>query len=224
MTQDTASIVNLTEQSWILQRSYGAYAVAACEKGAPYSATRVISRIAYMDLGDKRTMEVHITAREVAEDLCREINADGGDESFFGVFVAKGEEPTEAELAEAHERLTAFYQRLISAADREWERSHSHLFINDVQRRAAKHLGVEKEWHYQPHETTECVACGEKIKSHVAVCRVCGAIVNKEKAAKLEFSTRASVNASAVPVVVAPGPVAPEAGAKRVPASAPVSR
>ena len=28
------------------------------------------------------------------------------------------------------------------AADREWERSHSYLFINDVERRAARHLGA----------------------------------------------------------------------------------
>jgi hypothetical protein len=29
-----------------------------------------------MDLGDKRTMEYRITAREIAEDIAREINGD----------------------------------------------------------------------------------------------------------------------------------------------------
>ena len=152
---------------------------------APYALTRVSARTAVMDLGDKRTLEVPITAAEVARDLCREINADGGDDSYFGVFVAAGEKPTDDELAESRERLAAFYRRLVAAADREWERSHSYLFINDVERRAALYLGVEKEWFYQPRETVECPGCGEKIKPGFAVCKNCGAILDRAKAAAL---------------------------------------
>ena len=218
MNQDTATIVNLTEQSWILQRSYGVFAVAACEAGAPYSLLRVTARTAFMDLGDKRTHEVHFTARQIAEDLCREINSDGGDDSFFGVFVAKGDKPTHAEIDDAHERLKEFYDRLVKAADREWERSHSHLFINDVQRRAARYLKVEKDWHYQPHETVECPGCGEKIKPHVAVCRICGAIRDREKAAKLGFVPRALAA-----MAVAPD-IATEAAKAAPTAAATVSR
>src|SRR5579862_5078168 len=70
MNQETAVIVNLTEQSWILHRSYGVFAVSTCVPGEPYGLTRVTSRTALMDLGDKRTLDVRITAREVAEDLC----------------------------------------------------------------------------------------------------------------------------------------------------------
>ena len=185
MNQETAVIVNLTEQSWILQRSYGAFPVQACVPGEPYGLTRVTSRTALMDLGDKRTLDVRITAREVAEDLCREINSDGGDDSFFGTFVADGDTPTDEEMAAGRERLAAFYRRVVMVADREWERSHSFLFINDVERRAARHLGVDKEWHYQPRETVECPGCGEKIKPNVAVCKTCGAILDRAKAAKL---------------------------------------
>jgi hypothetical protein len=185
MSQENAVIVNLTEQSWILQRSYGAFPVNPCAPGESYGLTRVSSRTALMDLGDKRTLDVRITAREVAQDLCREINSDGGDDSFFGTFVAEGDEPTEEELDVARERLAAFYRRVVMAADREWERSHSYLFINDVERRAARHLGVDKEWHYQPRETAECPGCGEKIKPNVAVCKTCGAILDRAKAAAL---------------------------------------
>ena len=214
MSRDTATIVNVTEQSWILQRSYGAFSVSACEPGKPYSLTRVTSRTAFIDLGDKRKHDVAILAREVAEDLCGEINSDGGDDSFFGVFVAKGDKPTAAELEEARDRLKAFYQRLVAAADREWERSHSHLFINDVQRRAARHLGLEKEWHYQPQETKECPGCGEKIKPHVAVCKTCGAILDLEKAASLGLGPRAraasAFNADAEVEAAASAAAAPE--------------
>src|SRR5205807_1033212 len=138
---------------------------------APYAVTRVEKRVAIMDLGDKRTMDVPISAQEVAHDLCREINGDGGDQSFFGVFVAEDDVPTEDELALNRARLTGFYRRLVAAADREWERSHSYMFINDVERRAALHLGVDKDWFYQPRETIECPACGENLKPGVAVCK-----------------------------------------------------
>src|SRR4029077_20173992 len=108
-----------------------------------------------------------------------------GEESFLGVFVAAGEMPSNEELRRAREKLAAFYRRLVAGADREWERSHSYLFINDVERRAAHYLGLEKDWFYQAHETVECPGCGEKIKPGVAVCRTCGAILDRPKAASL---------------------------------------
>ena len=228
-------IVNLTAQSWTLHRSYGTFTVRGCAEApvrqaavphggsapahhtntprttghmhdAPYALTRVTGRTAVMDLGDKRTLEVPITAAEVARDLCREINADGGDDSYFGVFVAAGEKPSDDELAESRERLAAFYRRLVAAADREWERSHSYLFINDVERRAALYLGVEKEWFYQPRETVECPGCGEKIKPGFAVCKNCGAILDRAKAATLGLlaPTNAATPAM-IPAAVASG-------------------
>ena len=194
----TAVIVNLTEQHWTLHRSYGVFAIPGCAPGEPFTLTRVAGRTATMDLGDKRALDVRITAREVAEDLSRQVNSDGGEESFFGVFVAEGDAPTDAELAGARERLAAFYRRVVATADREWERSHSYVFINDIARRAAKHLGAEKDWFYQPREMMECPGCGERIKPGVAVCRVCGAILDREKAAKLGLAPpTASVAASA---------------------------
>ena len=193
-----AVIVNLTEQRWSLHRSYGAFLVRGCAAGEAYTLTTVGARKASMDLGDKRAMEVSITAREVAQDLCHEINADGGEDSNFGVFVAAGEAPTEEELAQARQRLAVFYRRLVAAADREWERSHSYLFIDDVERRAAQYLGLEKEWFYQARETAECPGCGEKVKPGVAVCKTCRAILDPAKAAALGLAPAAKF-ASPVP-------------------------
>jgi len=185
MTQGTAVVVNLTEQSWTLHRSYGTFQVRGCAAEEPYALIPVGARAAVIDLGDKRTIEVPITAREVAQDLCREINADAGEDSFFGVFVAQGQQPDDDELTEARLRLAAFYRRAVASADREWERSHSYLFINDVQRRAARYLGLEKEWFYQARETCDCPGCGEKVRAGVAVCKTCGAILDRDKAATL---------------------------------------
>src|SRR5579862_9143216 len=131
-----AVIANITEQHYMAQRMYGTFQIAGREEGAAFSLTRVTPRTAVMDYGDKRTLPLAISAREIAEDLCREINSDAGEDSFLGVFVCAGESPSAEELRAAQEKLDHFYRGLVAAADREWERSHSFLFIHDLQRRA----------------------------------------------------------------------------------------
>ncbi len=194
-----ATIANITDQSYTAHRTYGAFLIAgrppcpsggraAGTAGAPgeeYALTRITPRTAMMDYGDKRTLPLAISAREIAEDLCREINSDAGEHSYLGVFVCAGNIPTEEELRGAHTKLEEFYRSQVAAADREWERSHSFLFIHDLQRRAAAHLGLDKEWYYQVRETAECPGCGERVKPGVAVCKSCGAILDREKALAL---------------------------------------
>jgi hypothetical protein len=213
---DYAVLCNITEQTWILHRTHGAFVVtgraadARSEKTVlrnslsdelsvpasderdsavdvvqtPYALTRISARTGAIDLGDKRTLEFPISARDIAEDLAREINADGGEASYFGVFVCAGDEPDEDELAEARERLALFYATLVSSADKQWERTHSVAFISDLERRAARELRLEKDWSYEPTMRNECPACGERLKPNVAVCRTCGAVLNREKAAQ----------------------------------------
>ena len=129
-------------------------------------------------------------AQEIAEDLVREINGDSGEGSYHGVFVAAGQEPTNEELVEARKKLEAFHLRLVETADLEWERSHNMMFITDLERRAARELRLEKPWLYDPKPMADCPACGEKIKPEVAVCRTCGAILDREKAAKFGLAER----------------------------------
>ena len=226
MSEETAVIANLTAQSWSLHRNYGAFFIPSAEatrsalpggeehaaqtvesgsgRTAPSpSLTRVTPRRAVIDLGDKRTMDVNISARDIAADLCREINGDAGEDSFLGAFVCAGDAPTPEEIADARRRLEAFYRRKVAEADREWARSHSYLFLDDVQRRGAHELGLEREWNYQLHETSDCPGCGERLKPGVAVCKSCGAILDREKAKALglwrEPATVASAGASAPP-------------------------
>jgi len=180
-----ATIANITDQSYTGHRTYGVFLIAGRAAGEEYALTRVTPRTAMMDYGDKRTLPLAITAHEIAEDLCREVNSDAGERSYLGVFVCAGNIPTEDELRGARAKLEEFYRSLVAAADREWERSHSFLFIHDLQRRAAAHLGFNKEWYYQVRETAECPGCGERVKPGVAVCKSCGAILDREKALAL---------------------------------------
>jgi hypothetical protein len=182
----TASLVNISMEKWPPRhRTYfGSLTISSPGAGEAFAITPIRGCNGVIDLGDKRLMGYTITAREVAEDIAREINGDSGDGSFHGVFVAAGEAPTESELADARRRLEEFQRRLVASADLEWERTRNPMFITDLERRAARQLGLEKPWLYDPKPLAECPVCAEKIKHGVAVCKACGAILDKEKAAQ----------------------------------------
>jgi hypothetical protein len=198
---DVISLVNISTQKWPpRQRTYfGSLEVRSPEPGEAFAITPIRGCTGVMDLGDKRIMEYRITAREIADDIAREINGDSGEGSFHGVFVAAGEMPTEAELEEARQRLEDFHRRLVAAADLEWERSHNPMFITDLERRAARELRLEKPWLYDPKPLADCPVCAEKIKPGVAVCRSCGAILDREKAAQFGLVAREDKSATEAP-------------------------
>jgi hypothetical protein len=183
---DVVALVNISSEKWPPRhRTYfGSLAISSPLPGEAFAITPIRGCLGVMDLGDKRTMEYRITAREIAEDIAREINGDSGEGSYHGVFVAAGDAPTESELAEARRRLEEFQRRLVAAADLEWERTKNPMFITDLERRAARQLGLEKPWLYDARPLADCPVCAEKIKHGVAVCRSCGAILDREKAAQ----------------------------------------
>jgi len=183
---DTATLVNISTEKWPPRhRTYfGSLLIHSPQPGEPFAITPIRGAVSVMDLGDKHTHEIRLSAREIAEDIAREINGDSGEGSYHGVFVAAGEAPTDSELAQARERLQEFHRRLVAAADLEWERTKNPMFITDLERRAARQLGAEKPWLYDPKPLADCPVCAEKIKPGVAVCRSCGAILDREKAAQ----------------------------------------
>jgi hypothetical protein len=194
----TVSLVNISTQKWPpRQRTYfGSLEVRSPGPGEAFAITPIRGCTGVMDLGDKRIMEYRITAREIADDIAREINGDSGEGSFHGVFVAAGDSPTDAELEDARRRLEEFHRRLVAAADLEWERSHNPMFITDLERRAARELRLEKPWLYDPKPLADCPVCAEKIKPGVAVCRSCGAILDREKAAQFGLVAREEKSAT----------------------------
>src|SRR6266849_2487423 len=164
MNGEVVALVNISRQKWPpRQRTYfGALEIRVPEEGEEFAVTPIRGCKGMMDLGDKRSMEFAISAREIAEDLARELNSDSGEGSFHGVFVAAGDSPTDAELADARHRLREFQEKLVAAADLEWERSHNPMFITDLDRRAARELKLDKPWLYDPKPQDDCPACGEK--------------------------------------------------------------
>lgn len=80
---EVVALVNISTQKWPpRQRTYcGSLQVRTPEPGEAFAVTPIHSAVSVMDLGDRRTMDFAISAREIAE-------------SFHGVFVAAGAEPT----------------------------------------------------------------------------------------------------------------------------------
>jgi hypothetical protein len=182
-TAATVAIASISKQDWYISRTHGVYHIPACAMGEPYSLLLLTSRGDVIDLGDNRRFPFTISAREIAADLLQDLHD-------HGLFVCAGPRPSEEELAAALARRDAYYQRLIAEGDVMWARGHSFREISDLHRRATLELGIEREWAYVPMKMNECPACGEKVKSGVAVCKHCGAILDAEKAAKHGLGNR----------------------------------
>lgn len=184
-----AYIANITEIDWRLSRDYGNYFIAGKKAGEQFSLTEIGPRKGRMDIGDNKRLEIPIMPAEVAADLIRDINGNaGGDDhttSFLGVFICGKDGPTADELAVEQARLGEFYRFCVAQGDMEWQRSGQVIMIPDLWKRAAKTLNLDREWCAVIPSNIECPGCGEKIKAGVAVCKSCGAILNREKAIAL---------------------------------------
>ena len=196
MENERVWLVNISTEKWPPRsRTYfGSLQVNSPAEGQEYAVTPIRGYTGHIDMGDRRNIDYRVTAREVAEDLARELNGDSGEGSFHGVFVAATPTPSALELADAHQKMQAFQRRLVAAADLEWERSKNPMFITDLERRAAKQLRLDKPWLYDAKPSMECPACGERIKDGVAVCRACRAILDPVKAAKWGLHPPAAAN------------------------------
>lgn len=182
-TAATVAIASISDQDWYVSRTHGVYHIPACPKREPGGSDQpcalllITSRGDALDIGDSRRLPFVISAREIAEDLLQDLHD-------HGIFVCAGARPTPEELAAATARRDAYYHRLIGEGDTMWARGHSFREISDLHRRAAMALGVEREWAYVPVRTSECPACGERVKTGVAICKHCHAILDAEKAAQ----------------------------------------
>jgi hypothetical protein len=192
----TVSIASISDQDWYVSRTHGVYHIPACPKDQPYALLMITARGDAIDLGDNRRFPFTISARDVANDLLQDFHD-------HGIFACAEARPTSEELATATQRRNTYYQNLITEGDMMWARGHSFREISDLHRRAAVLLGVEREWAYVPMRTTDCPACGEKVKTGIAVCRHCHAILDHEKAA-MHGLYRASDVAAERRLVLAP--------------------
>jgi hypothetical protein len=185
---DWAVIANISDQEFHSdQASLGLYTIPsrlAGPPGARYAAVTLYGRTELYDMGDDRKGERYWPARLIAKSVVAEHNPDA-DLRRYGVFLCGGDEPLDEELREAESQRDTFYRQQVEQADAIYARTPNRPeLISDVQRRAAKHLGLDRPWLVKIAPMQECPVCGEPVKAGVALCRHCGAVLDEEKAAR----------------------------------------
>ena len=172
-----AYIVNITDIDYHLSRTYGNYHVRANAAGEEFTVTEIAPRKGTMDYGDGKRLDFPITPRDVADDLCREINVDAGWDSFLGVFVSKASEPTVSELKDAHKRLEKFYAWGVEEGDKIWQQSRTVMLIPD--------------WISGPRITSVLSATGKRMCSRIMSAQVAGrALKQKSRLPRLRMRPR----------------------------------
>lgn len=114
-----------------------------------------------------------------------------------GLFVLDGEftkdqikEKFGSLLEERREQQINWFNNLIRQADDDWKKARLHRMISGPQRAAAESLGLKREWMLtDDFKLSDCPACGTAIKSNIAVCPVCKAIIDQERASQFEFAS-----------------------------------
>lgn len=178
--EDRALLVNVGDQDWWLTRTYGTYHLPAARDDQPAVLT-LYGRVDVYDVGDGRKNEIYVPAAEIAADLARELEP-------WGVFATTAARPSEAELRRARQRLEEHRRHLVAVADTDWARYRNPAFIPDTARRAARALGLEREWAAEPEQMMDCPVCGARLRRGVALCRDCRAVLDPERLRRFRFA------------------------------------
>lgn len=121
---------------------------------------------------------INIPAQQIVTDFFANENL-----KAKGAFIPAGAEPTPEELETAHGTRRAFLEKCVQEGDSEFSRAHRVDDIPGEWKRAAAELGVDREWAFRaPAPTMECPACGEILKQGVAICKTCGAVLDRKRA------------------------------------------
>jgi len=93
-----------------------------------------------------------------------------------------------AEIEAVKYKQGKWFMALIRLADDDWERTHQHKMITDIQRHAARSMGLlTKPWmqNIEPEEFVRCAACSTLVNVEAAICPNCKFVTNPAKAKEL---------------------------------------
>jgi len=165
------------------ERTYGHYRIQPGSLENPSYMTVIDAKDKYVtDHEEGHFMMVDVRAVNIANDFIRK------KENDQGFFIIEGEEVTEKELEKAAADQRNFYIRLMREGDSSWARYGKHEHISDAHRRAAHALGELRPWNTIAKANIECPSCGERVPAHVAMCKHCSVVINREAYDKLQFA------------------------------------
>lgn len=115
-------------------------------------------------------------------------------DAYPGLFWIEGEFNKEdvlkkfaPQIEKARKAQNRWFINLVRIADNDWEKSHNHNTISDIQRYAAKHLGMEKDWTTVTLNALmiQCPLCKELVRPDAIVHATCGYVIKPDEYAKL---------------------------------------
>jgi hypothetical protein len=168
--REIVTIFNVSGEEFYEPRTYGNYMIPACKPGERYAWLVVDKTTEVYDIGNKKKGEVDITGGTIARDIIT-------GHMEFGVGIAAGVEPTEAELRQAEMQRDRHYRQLVEDADTEYASSGKPRMVLDVAKRAALALGISpntKPWIFDQELQKFCPNCDERVRPNAKVCKHCG--------------------------------------------------
>jgi hypothetical protein len=75
-----------------------------------------------------------------------------------------------------------WFRNLCALADADWEKNHNRLAVSDLQRNAARAIGVRKEWvDFQTEETDTCRFCSVPVPKAAVKCPNCKEVLDVKR-------------------------------------------
>jgi hypothetical protein len=167
--------------------SYGQFTIQACPEGEEISIPLEIPYITndpvHIDMF--QMAHRHDSGRKLALDILGigQFHTPEEDLTKWGCFVAKGQEPTEKEIADAKAKLIRTYDWLITEADNYYNQGpSSYANIVDMHRLAARARGQkDKPWAKGIEQLKNCPFCGSGIQPAAIICPTCKNSLDDEK-------------------------------------------
>lgn len=136
----------------------------------------------------RQTTSPNEMARSIVEDYASAhvaLSDNGGPGLFWveGRLTAKQIVEEYADLlGEYKQRQKNWFRNLCALADADWQKNHNMLAVSDLQRAAARDLGIKKDWvEFVAQETMNCPFCTVAIPPAAVKCPNCSEIVDKKR-------------------------------------------
>lgn len=157
--------------------------------------------------GDTGTHRENIRMRQKSDEIAKsivddELSAqllkDRGSPGLFWVYgeynTAKAQKELITEITQAKVSQLRWFKELVTLADDDYIKSGKmSRSVSDIQRIAARTLGLEREWIMEisslpPVKTSKCPICRKLIESDAIMCGYCKLVLKPEEYKKYQFA------------------------------------